>query len=298
VDNIFDKYKISKTKIIDMVGMVHSSYYRMPSFEKKGNRPTEFTYHNKNGLVTQDVVVESVKATLSHPFIDCGYRLMTSYLIRDGYTINHKKLYRIMKEANLLKLEDRINRSGSGCKFVKFRKVKTVKPFDCLEMDIKMVWIPSAGKNAYLLSVIDVHTRKILIDLFAFSIKQAQVIDLLSELFMKYQYPENVVIRSDNGSQFIAKNVREYLGLIGVSQEFTHIATPEENAHIEAYHGILKKEVFQRFEYRTFGEIEKILKDYVLFYNSERLHGLLGRITPMEKWNADKHLILMNKLTA
>lgn len=281
-----------------MVGMVHSSYYRRPSLGKKGNRPSEFTYHGKNGLVTQDAVVDSVKNILSHPFIDCGYRLMTSYLARDGYTINHKKLYRIMKEANLLKLEDRIDRSGSGRKFVKFRKVRTTKPFDCLEMDIKMVWIPGVGKNAYLLSVIDVHTRRILIDLFAFSIKQAQVISLLSELFMNYQYPSNVVIRSDNGSQFIAKNVREYLGLIGVDQEFTHIATPEENAHIEAYHGILKKEVFQRFEYRTFGEIEKILKDYVLFYNNERLHGLLGRTTPMEKWNADKHLVLVNKLTA
>jgi transposase InsO family protein len=281
-----------------MVGMVQSSYYRTPSNVKKGNKPSVFTYHNKMGMVTQDTVLESIKSILSHPFIDCGYRLMTSYLKRDGYTINHKKLYRIMKEASLLKLEDRIDRSGSGRKFVKFRKVKTVRPFDCLEMDIKMVWIPKAGKNAYLLSVIDVHTRRILIDLFSFSIKQAQVISLLSDLFMNYKYPNEVVIRSDNGSQFIAKNVREYLGLIGVNQEFTHIATPEENAHIEAYHGILKKEVFQRFEYITFGEIEKILKKYVQFYNNERLHRLLGRITPMEKWNADKHLILMNKLTA
>lgn len=295
---IYNKYKISKTKIIDMVGMVHSSYYRMPSLGKKGNKPSKFTYHSNKGLVTQDVVIDSVKTILSHPFIDCGYRLMTAYLARDGYTINHKKLYRIMKEANLLKLEDRIDRSGSGRKFVKFRKVKTTKPFDCLEMDIKMVWIPSAGKNAYLLSVIDVHTRRILIDLFAFSIKQAQVITLLSELFMNYQHPGSVVIRSDNGSQFIAKNVREYLGLIGVSQEFTHVATPEENAHIEAYHGILKKEVFQRFEYRTFGEIEKILKEYVLFYNNERLHGLLGRITPMEKWEVDKHVINTVKQSA
>lgn len=281
-----------------MVGMVHSSYYRKPSLNKKGNKASKFTCHNKNGLVAQAVVVESVKTILSHPFIDCGYRLMTSYLTRDGYMINHKKVYRIMKEANLLKVQERIDRSGSGRKFVKFRKVNTTKPFECLEMDIKVVWIPGAGKNAYLLSVIDVHSRRILIDLFAFSIKQVQVIDMLSELFMNYQYPDNIVIRSDNGSQFIAKNVREYLGLIGVAQEFTHIATPEENAHIEAYHGILKKEVFQRFEYRTFGEIEKILKDYVLFYNNERLHGLLGRITPMEKWNADKHLILKQKLTA
>ncbi|MFN2261575.1 MAG: IS3 family transposase [Psychroflexus sp.] len=295
---MYAKYKISKTKLIDMVGMVHSSYYRKPTNSKKGNKPSEFTYHNKKGLVNQDHVIESVKSLLDHPFIDCGYRLMTSYLNRDGFTINHKKLYRIMKEANLLKLDDRIDRSGSGRKFVKFRKVKTVRPFECLEMDIKMVWIPNAGKNAYLLSIIDVHTRRILTDFFSYSIKQKQVIELLADLFMHHQYPESIVIRSDNGSQFIAKNVREYLGLIGVSQEFTHIATPEENAHVEAYHGILKKEVFNRFEYRTFGEIEKILKEYVLFYNQERLHGMLGRITPMEKWNKDKHMILTKKLTA
>src|SRR5690606_16094711 len=263
------KHKISKTKLIDMVGMVHSSYYRKATGGRKGNKPSKFTYHSKRGLVSQNGVIESVKSILKHRFIDCGYRLMTSYLKRDGYTINHKKLYRIMKQANLLKLEDRIDRSGLGRKFVKFRKVSTSRPFECLEMDIKMIWIPSTSKNAYLLSVIDVHTRRVLIDLFAYSIKQKQVIRLLSRLFMNFQYPDNIVIRSDNGSQFIAKNVREYLELIGVSQEFTHIATPEENAHIEAYHGILKKEVFNRFEYRTFGEIEKILKQYVVFYNNE-----------------------------
>lgn len=76
------------------------------------------------------------------------------------------------------------------------------------------------------------------------------------ELFENHEYPESVVIRSDYGRQFIAGNVREYLGLIGVDQEFTHVATPEENTHIEAYHGILKKEVYTRFDYRTFGQIE------------------------------------------
>ena len=281
-----------------MVGMVTSSYYRQPSFGKKGNHPTAATIHQKNGLVSQSVVVKSIKDILKHEFIDCGYRLMTKYLNRDGYLINHKKLYRIMKEEGLLKLENRINRSGSGRKFVKFRKVYTSRPLQCLEMDIKMVWVPNVGKNAYLLSIIDVHTRRILKDYFSFNIKQNHVIDLLSTLFDEYNYPENVVIRSDNGSQFIAKSVREYLGLIGVQQEFTHVATPEENAHIEAYHGILKKEVFSRFDYRTFGEIQQILKRFVSFYNNERLHGLLGRITPMEKWNSDKHLIIMKKLTA
>ena len=278
-----------------MVGIVASSYYREPSFGRKGNKPTIHTYHESKGLVTQDVIITAVKEVLSHEFIDCGYRLMTSYLKRDGYCINHKKLYRIMKEQGMLKLENRINRSGAGRKFVKYRKVNTTRPFECLEMDIKMVWIPTVGKNAYLLSIIDVHTRRILKDYFSFSIKQDKVIAFLSELFLGLEYPENVVIRSDNGSQFIANSVREYLGLIGVQQEFTHVATPEENAHIEAYHGILKKEVFQRVDYRTFGEIEQILKRYVNFYNNTRLHGLLGRITPMEKWSQEKHLILLTR---
>ena len=281
-----------------MVGMVESSYYRTPSRGRKGNKPSLLTYHDTKGFVNQDTVISSIKEILSHEFIDCGYRLMCSYLKKDGYLINHKKLYRIMTEANMLKLEHRINRSGSGRKFVKFRKVITTRPMECLEMDIKMVWIPSVGKNAYLLSIIDVHTRRILKDYFSFTIKQAHLISFLSSLFEQYQYPTNVIIRSDNGSQFIAKSVREYLGLIGVSQEFTHVATPEENAHIEAYHGILKKEVFQRFEYITFGQIEQILKRYVIFYNNQRLHGLLGRITPMGKWKQDKHLILMKNRVA
>lgn len=281
-----------------MVGIIESSYYRVPSGGKKGNKPSKLTYHDVNGFVDQATVIASVKDILSHEFIDCGYRLMCSYLKKNGYLINHKKLYRIMKQANMLKLEHRINRSGSGRKFVKFRKVMTSRPMECLEMDIKMVWIPSVGKNAYLLSIIDVHTRRILKDYFSFSIKQKQVINFLSLMLEEYQYPQSVVIRSDNGSQFIAKSVREYLGLIGVSQEFTHVATPEENAHVEAYHGILKKEVFQRFEYENFGEIEQILKRYVIFYNNIRHHGLLGRITPMEKWNQEKHLILIKKIAA
>jgi putative transposase len=281
-----------------MVGIVSSSYYRVLGEGEKGNKPSTHTFHNIEGFVSQDTAVVAVREILKHEFIDCGYRLMTSYLTRDGYTINHKKLYRIMKEEGLLKLDNRIDRSGSGRKFVKFRKVYTDRPLECLEMDIKMVWIPSVGKNAYLLSVIDVHTCRILKDYFSFNMKQNNVIALLSELFEDYKYPNSVVIRSDNGSQFIAEKVREYLGLIGVQQEFTHIATPEENAHIEAYHGILKKEVFKRFDYQYFGEIEQLLKRYVKFYNNRRLHGLLGRITPMEKWNADKHLIMMKKLTA
>src|SRR5690606_120045 len=186
---------------------------------------------------------------------------------------------RIMKAAKLL--QTRIARDHSDKKYVKHRKVNTTRPLECIEMDIKMVWIPQKGKNAYLLSVIDVHTRRILKDYFSFNIKQKQVIELLSELFDELDDRKNVVIRSDNGSLSVAKKVIGCLSLNGVSQGFTHIATPEENAHIEAYHGTLRREIFAKYEYSTFGQIEQIIKNYVVFYNNNRLHGLLAKSTPL-----------------
>jgi putative transposase len=85
---------------------------------------------------------------------------------------------------------------------------------------------------------------------------------------------------------------------MGIDQEFTHIATPEENAHVEAYHGTLRRDLFLRIEYTNFGQIEAMIERYVLFYNNRRKHGLLGKITPQQKWEQDQHLILRSKKNA
>ena len=74
MNSIYEKYKISKTKVINMVGMVHSSFYREPSLGVKGNKPSKLTYNKSKGWVSQGVLVESITAILSHEFIDCGYR--------------------------------------------------------------------------------------------------------------------------------------------------------------------------------------------------------------------------------
>jgi len=285
-------------RLLKWIGLAESSFYYRPTNGIKGSRPTEYTYHMRDGMVSEKQVLNDINKILSHEFIDCGYHLMTAYLRQDGYTINPKKVYRIMRSAGLLKPDQRIKRNSQGKKYVKYRIVKTAHPMDCLEMDIKMVWIPQKGKNAYLLSVIDVHTRKILGYRFAMQMKQVAVIELLSDIFDHYTMAQFMIIRSDNGSQFIANNVREYISLMGISQEFTHVATPEENAHIEAYHGTLKRDLFDRFEYRTMGEIEQIIKRYVSFYNNVRLHGLLGKITPNEKWRQDENKIPTRKKIA
>jgi len=66
VDAIFEKHTLSKTKIINRAGMIHSSYYRVPSLGKKGNKASLYTHHKNKEWVTQDAVIESFKKVLVH----------------------------------------------------------------------------------------------------------------------------------------------------------------------------------------------------------------------------------------
>ncbi len=100
------------------------------------------------------------------------------------------------------------------------------------------------------------------------------------------QHPiKGVNIRNDNGSQFLANSVKRYLSSEEVKQEFTHIATPQENSYIEAYHSILQSEVVERFELSSYYEAKLIMTNYVEFYNAKRIHGSLNMKTPQSVWD-------------
>ena len=72
-----------------------------------------------------------------------------------------------------------------------------------------------------------------------------------------------VIIRNDNGSQVLANQVRSFLIQLEAKQEFTHVATPEENSYIEAFHSILQRELIERFEFSSFYEAKQHLEKYM-----------------------------------
>jgi transposase InsO family protein len=108
-----------------------------------------------------------------------------------------------------------------------------------LEFDIKYVYIQGTRTNTQVLTVIDVYSRWVLGQYIANSIKSEDVVNLFEELFKIYPLPEQFIVRKDNGSQFEALIVQDFLKNKGVIQEFTKPATPEQNAHIESYHSIM-----------------------------------------------------------
>jgi len=82
-------------------------------------------------------VVDKIKATQLDPDTDYGYRKMYTLLMIAGYFINHKKVYRLMEQAGLLK--ERHKKMDKT--FVKYRVVIPEGPLEVLEMDIKYVWV-------------------------------------------------------------------------------------------------------------------------------------------------------------
>ncbi len=198
------------------------------------------------------------------------------------YIINHKKVYRLMDENNLLL--GKVIRTHGQRDFVKFRKITASRPMEYLCLDIKYVWVRGERKNYYLLSVIDVYTRRIVGYIYQSSIRKIDVIKLLGRLHQLYGL-KGVFVRNDNGSQFIANMVRQYLRSLEAHQEFTHIATPEENSYIEAFHSIFEREVISRYDFESYYESKQTIVSYMDFYNNRRLHGSLKRKTPMQVWN-------------
>lgn len=234
-----------------------------------------------DGIVTNEQVVDQIRAVLVMDYCIYGYQVMTKELQSMQYVINKKKVYRLMKENNLL----------CGCKiktqgkrvFVKFRRIAAQSPMEYLCLDIKYVWIHGEKRNYYQLAIMDVYSRRILCWIFQSSIKQKDVLRLLRGLDLHLGL-KGVFIRNDNGSQFIAHSVRQLLQQMEARQEFTHVATPEENAYIEAFHSIEQSELIDRHSFSSFYDAKQHIEKYMYWYNYKRKHGAIGFITPMEKW--------------
>jgi hypothetical protein len=187
-----------------------------------------------------------------------------------------------MDENNLLM--GKVIRCKGQRQWVQFRRIQATKPMEYLCLDIKYVWVPGDKRWYYLLSIMDVFSRKILVWIFQRSVRKTDVINLFRYLHHCFNLI-GVIIRNDNGSQFIANQVRQFLSQLEAQQEFTHVATPEENAYIEAFHSILDRELIQRFEFSSFYDAKQHIANFMEWYNYRRKHKEIGRITPEQKWS-------------
>jgi transposase InsO family protein len=266
-----------KKEVCRITEIQRSVVYYLAKENKPGRKPSTLTMFN-NEMVSDERVLINVKGLLDHEFLSYGYCKISKQLKIDGFVINKKKVYRIMKSYNLLKPQ-RIRTSGKR-NFIRFRKPVAERPLTYFEMDIKYIYIPQERRNAYLLSIIDVYSRKIIGHIFKRSIRKMDVINLWQSLKTSLNDFKKITIRNDNGSQFIANDVRSYFHYHGINHEFTNIATPEDDGHIEAFHSLMEREFLQRNDYPSFDEMKSAIARFMKCYNEVRLHGSLNYRTP------------------
>jgi len=274
----------------------HQYYYR-PSGKVKGRKPSNVTLKVHGDDVektSNNQVVEVIKNIQKDPDTDYGYRKMTFALMILGYIINHKKVYRLMKENLLLKdFAKKMQRT-----FVKYRKVLPTGPLQVIEMDIKYVWVSQYSRYAFVLTVIDTFTRTVLAWEVAYQIKQALVKQVWEKVIYNYLQPYDclkrniqIEIRNDNDSRFVAKSVQAFFAENHLNQVFTHPYTPQENGHIESFHAILSQKL-KRYNFWSLEDLEQTLVLFYEKYNNHRLHSSTLNLPPMVFWDCwNKNLV-------
>jgi putative transposase len=275
------KDKINIALLCEWTGIAKSSLYYQSHPGTRGIKASTHTPIANCGLVTNDLVVDQIRSILSMDYCVYGYRKMTKELRDMEYEINHKKVYRLMKENKLL-CGTRIKVQGKR-KWVNHRRIDAKMPMEYLCLDIKYIWVEGDRRFYYQLAIMDVYSRRILCWIFQRSVRQNDVIALMRMLDLQFGL-KGVIIRNDNGSQFIANRVREVLQSLEAKQEFTHVATPEENAYIEAFHSIEQRELIDRHSFESFYDAKQHIEKYMIWYNTRRKHGAIGFVTPMHKW--------------
>ena len=267
-----------------------SLYRRSVRLESsRGRRPSSLTLRmdGKTAVVLSNTdVVTEIKRLLSREFVCYGYHKVTKHLQHAGFSINKKKVFRLMSEHSLL---NHTYNTRSPVKRVVESKVIVSSPNEVWEMDIKYVWIAGDARNVFFLAIIDCFTREVVEHHLGYHCNGGDVREALMSAFHRRGIGEigAVRIRNDNGTQLICRKVEEMLAFMNIAHERIHPATPREDAHIESFNSILEKEVMRRFEFDSFRDAEQAIYRFIDFYNNERLHSGVGYYTPRQaylKW--------------
>jgi len=209
-----------------------------------------------------------------------GTRRMAAMLTRIlGIPINRKRVQRIFRKMGYItpsRRKKEIMRS-------KVPNIKANRPNQVWEADLTYIYCGIDGWG-YLFNVFDIFTREWVGYCFDMSaVKENAIISLENALVThKDIVPENLVIRTDNGSQYTSKAFRKSTSVLGLKLEHIYYNTPEQNGHIESFHKTLKKEYIWPNDFQNYQEAESAIRDAFVDYNQNRIHSALRYLTPYE----------------
>ena len=214
---------------------------------------------------------------LASQFGRYGYRRITALLRHAGWDVNHKRVERIWRQEGLRVPQKQPKRGRLWANDGSCVRLRPLHPNHVWAYDFVMDRTHD-GRAFRMLTVIDEYTRECLAIVVDRKLRSADVIETLAELFLTQGLPEH--IRSDNGPEFCAKAVREWLDRFDVGPLFIEPGSPWENGYCESFNGKLRDELLSREIFYTLEEARVLIENWRREYNTIRPHSSLEYRAP------------------
>lgn len=204
-----------------------------------------------------------------------GYRRIRVLLGREGILISMRRMKRLWKLEKLKVKKKQKRRRKTAVTILIPQRAQS--PNHVWTVDFVHDKL-SRGGNLRLLSVVEEFTRQCLNVRVERSLKSEDVRQTLELLFKDYGRP--LYLRSDNGSEFIAKCLQVWLAEHGTKPLFIEPGSPWQNGKCESFNGKLRDECLNMERFDTLKEAQVVIEDWREEYNTFRPHSALGYQTP------------------
>ena len=253
------KFSVSERFACKVLGQHRSTQRKKPQ-----SRPDE-------EALTTDII------RLASRYGRYGYRRITAMLRSEGWTVNAKRVERIWRREGLKVPQKQPKRgrlwlNDGSCVRLRPEHPNHVWSYDFVEGRTHN------GRKFRMLNIIDEFTRECLAIRIDRKLNSTDVIDVLSDLFILRGVPGHV--RSDNGPEFIAKAVREWIAAVGAKTAFIEPGSPWENGYCESFNSKLRNELLNSEIFYSLAEAKVIIEAWRRYYNTERPHSSLGYKPP------------------
>ena len=197
-------------------------------------------------------------------------------MCREGYEINHKKVYRLYCEEDL-RVRKRKKKRVSRPRLPESQVLN--KANQRWSMDF-VSDTTAMGNRIRILTVMDEHTRECLALEVDTSITGSRVSRVLDRIGMERGYPEEIL--TDNGPEFTSKAMDAWAYIRGITHRFIEPGKPSQNGYIESFNGKLRDECLNEHWFLNLKDARNIIGEWQRIYNEERPHSSLGNLTPSE----------------
>ena len=205
-----------------------------------------------------------------------GYRRLHVLLRREGYVVNHKKVYRLYREADLTV---RRRKRRRGLAVARQPLELPARANQVWSLDFVMDSLAN-GRRLKILTVVDDFTKESVLIEPAHSLTGDDVAELLDRVSQFRGYPE--AVRTDQGPEFTSKVFDQWAYEHGVTPLLIQPGKPTQNAYIESFNGKFRDECLNEHWFRNLRHAKNLIAAWRKDYNEQRPHSSIGYLTPAE----------------